>query len=377
MVQNLKRVLSITFLNFFISGGLVLIIPLLLLQRNIDLVEISIILSILPLIFLGVRIAIATLADLKGWSKLYLLINAPSSIIAIILYTLAHTTTFFLIGKIVEAIKESSYWGVIRTAIFTLKPTSKGKQSTKNIAILSLATALGSATAGIGITYLGFPTTLIILILASLLITIPASLLWKIPIHKLKCKPKDLLNPKNRNKKFWSISIIIIFYSLARYPLLYLLLPAFMAEELGYTYITIGITYMFYNFVTSTATFAGLKTSLNQKRVILQSIIALIASFLLINSKLFIILFISLALVDGLVTGFFEAIIAKATTKSLSISVDIGFLHIPMRFAEFVSILFAGYIAQNIGYQPIFILSGISYTIFSILSFYFLKSTKT
>ena len=377
MVQNLKRILSITFLNFFISGGLTLIIPILLLQRNIDLVEIGIILSILPLIFLGVRIAIAALADLKGWSKLYLLINAPSSIISTLLYTLGHTTPLFLIGKIVEAIKESSYWGIIRTAIFTLKPISKGKQSTKNVAILSLATALGSATAGIGITYLGFPTTLTTLILASLLITIPASLLWKIPTQKLKCKPKDLLNPKNRHKNFWSVSLIILFYSLARYPLLYLLLPAFMAEELGFTYITIGITYMLYNFVTSITTFAGLKTSLNLKRVILQSIIALIASILLINSQLFIILLMGLALVEGLVTGFFEAIIAKSTTKSLSISVDIGFLHIPMRSAEFVSILFAGYIAQNIGYQPIFILNGISYTTFSILSYYFLNSAKT
>jgi hypothetical protein len=37
----MKRILAITFLNFFISGGLTLAIPLALLDRNVDLVEIG------------------------------------------------------------------------------------------------------------------------------------------------------------------------------------------------------------------------------------------------------------------------------------------------------------------------------------------------
>jgi len=47
----MKRILAITFLNFFISGGLTLAIPLLLLERNVDLVEIGLVISILPLVF--------------------------------------------------------------------------------------------------------------------------------------------------------------------------------------------------------------------------------------------------------------------------------------------------------------------------------------
>jgi len=75
----LKRIFSITFLNFFVSGGLTLIIPLLLLERKIDLIEISMVVSVLPLVFFIVRVLLAVFADLKGWRRFYLLINWPAT----------------------------------------------------------------------------------------------------------------------------------------------------------------------------------------------------------------------------------------------------------------------------------------------------------
>jgi hypothetical protein len=71
--------------------------------------------------------------------------------------------------------------------------------------------------------------------------------------------------------------------------------------------------------------------------------------------------------------GFFESIIAKATKKSRCISVDIGLLHIPMRLSEFFSILYAGFLVESIGYMSVFVLSGIFFSLFSILAWYFLK----
>ena len=68
----MKRILSITFLNFFISGGLRLAIPLLLLDRNVDLVEIGVVISVLPIVFLVVRLLMALVADSKGWNRFYI-----------------------------------------------------------------------------------------------------------------------------------------------------------------------------------------------------------------------------------------------------------------------------------------------------------------
>jgi hypothetical protein len=48
-------------------------------------------------------------------------------------------------------------------------------------------------------------------------------------------------------------------------------------------------------------------------------------------------------------------------------------LHIPTRFAEFASVLSAGFIAQSFGYAPVFAASGIFFTVFSASALYILK----
>jgi predicted MFS family arabinose efflux permease len=338
------------------------------------------VISVLPLVFFIVRLFLAAFADFKGWRRLYLLINWPSTFFSTLIYAIANSTPFFLFGKMIEAVKESSYWSVNRTAIFSLSPKTKEKEATKNSAVLALATATGSAIAGIGISYFGFSFAIFLFLFASFIIGIPASLLWRIPKRESEskaCKVKDLLNPLNRGRMFWFVSLILLFFSIARYPLLYLILPVFMVQELGYGYITIGLMYMFYNLFSSAVTFAALRTSLNAKRAIFQSSLAIFATFLVSNFLgYFPLLFLVLAISEGLCMGFFESIIAKTTKKSVCISVDIGLLHIPMRISEFLSILYAGFIAESVGYMPVFVLSGIFFFIFSISSWYFLKKEK-
>ena len=237
-----------------------------------------------------------------------------------------------------------------------------------------MSIAIGSAAAGLGISIFGFSITLLGLLIAGSIIGVPAALLWK--DRKLeKDKPKSkrirkMVNPRSYGPQFWSVSAGMLFFSLAFYPLMHLLFPIFMAQELGYSYVTIGVTFMFYNLITSAIIFGALKLTLSLKRAVLQISIAVSAFILLVyfNSG-FIGLFFMLAVAEGLGMGFFETIIAKATKDKPSVSVDIGLLHIPMRFAEFGSLLYAGIIAQTIGYAPIFFSCGAFFTIFSVLAF--------
>jgi len=64
----MKRILAVTFLNYFVSGGLALLIPLLLMERDVNLAEIGVVISVLPLVFLVRRLLFAALADHIGWS---------------------------------------------------------------------------------------------------------------------------------------------------------------------------------------------------------------------------------------------------------------------------------------------------------------------
>jgi hypothetical protein len=376
----MKRVLAITFLNFFISGGITLAIPLLLLDRNVDLVEISVVISILPLVFMIARLFVALVADLKGWNRVYTLLNWPSSVLATFIYFVANSTPMFLIGKIAEAMKESSYWAVNRTTIFSLSPKREEKEATRNTAVLFLSTAIGSAAAGLSISFFGFSTTLAILIVAAGIIGVPATMLWKTRKQNFKPKSagvKNLIDLRSYGRKFWFVSITLLFFGLAYYPLLNLLIPVFMAEQLGYSYFMIGIAYLLFNIIASVIIFGTLRFSLGIKRVILQSIIAICASFFLAFSNYYFLgLFLALAVAEGLGMGFFESVIAKATKTKQSVSVDIGLLHVPYRFAEFASLLYAGFIAQTVGYFPVFASSGIFFTVFSLLAFYVLRNRQ-
>lgn len=370
----MKRIFAVTFLNHFVSGGLALIVPLLLLERGVSLAEIGLVISILPLVFLVVRLFLAAFADQIGWARFYLLLNWPGALFSTLIYSIANSTPAFLMGKVVEAVRESSYWAVNRTAIFSLSPRKKAAGATKNAAILSLSRAFGSAASGVALALIGFSLTLSLLVSASAAVVIPAAMLWRAQRMKSKMRALrtvNLLDPRGKGKTFWLISFTMLFFRLAFYPLLALLLPVFMARQLGYNYITIGVAFMFYGLLTACVTFSALRIALGIRRVVVQSVIALSVTSLLADAgSYFLALFLMLAVADGLGKGFFESIIAKATKNEQTVSVDIGLLHIPMRIAEFSSVLFAGFAVQSFGFMPIFAASGAFFTVFSVLSLY-------
>jgi hypothetical protein len=45
-----------------------------------------------------------------------------------------------------------------------------------------------------------------------------------------------------------------------------------------------------------------------------------------------------------------------------------------MRLAEFSSVIAGGFIAQSLGYAPVFIATGVFFGVYSFLSLYILKS---
>ena len=287
----MKRVIAITALNYFVGGALTLIIPLLLLERNVNVAEIGIVLSVMPLVFLTARLVFAVFADQVGWAHVFVLLNWPGTFFSTLIYFFATSVSAFSVGKIVEGLRESAYWAVNRTAIFSLSPNQKEKEATRINAVIWFSTAVGSAAAGIGTAYLGFSSTLAILIVASATMGVPAGLLWESGAVTPKAKAKAFssissLDPRGKGRTFWLVSIALLFFSLATYPLITLLLPVFMQQQLGYSYVSIGLAFLLYNLVAALVTLSTLKKRLGARRVIIQSAIGLFATFLLAEFRL-------------------------------------------------------------------------------------------
>ncbi len=374
----MRRVNAITFLNYFVSGALTLLIPLLLLSKHIGVAEIGLVLSILPLVFLVARLLFSAIADYVGWSHVFVLINWPSAFFSTLIYYFSSTWPLFAVGKLVEALRESSYWAVSRTAIYTLSPHRAGHEATKMNAIIWLGMALGGAMAGLGIDYLGFSSSLAVLALVALAIGVPAVMLWrsstKIPMPKTE-RFHNPLNPRGRSRMFWVASVAILFNSLATYPLVNLLLPVFMSEKLGYSYLVIGVLFMLYYAVSAAATWLSVERALDWRRAAALTVVSVAASVFLAGSGLiFPAALLILAFVRGYGVGFFEHTVLKVAKDSKNVSLDIGMLHVPMRLAEFSSLIAGGFLAQTFGYAPVFIAAGAFFGVHVFLALYVLKS---
>jgi MFS family permease len=367
----MRRVNAITFLNNFVAGAITLLIPLLLLAQHVDLAEIGLVLSALPLVFLVARLLFAAVADQVGWSHIFVLVNWPSTFLAPAIYYVANSLSVFFAGKVMEGFRDASYWAVNRTAIFHLSPKREGREATRTNAVIWLATAVGSAAAGLGIALAGFSWTLVVLMVASAAIGIPAGMLWK--VGKRTAKPATSfwrsMDPRGKGRAFWWASIALMFNSIATYPLLQLLLPVFMQTELGYDYITIGVLLMLYNVAASLTTFLTLRVGLSLRRAVAVSVIALVASSIVASSGLLfpVVLFV-LAFVRGFAVAYFEHLVHKVAKNSANVCVDIGWLHVPMRLAEFATVVSFGFLAQVGGYTPVFAVTGVFWAAFSLMS---------
>jgi predicted MFS family arabinose efflux permease len=244
-------------------------------------------------------------------------------------------------------------------------------------ATIYFATAIGSAAVGIGIVYAGFSATLALITVISVIMLIPALMLWKANRKDLKIKDTQRLaqSRKINSKLFWLVSLAMVCYSFATYPLIKLILPVFMSQQLGYNNAAIGIAFMFFNLILASVAFIALKRKICVKRAVLQTLIMLVATFMVISSDYyFLAFFLALALANGLAIEFYEFIIAKVTKDTSYVSLNIGILSIPTRLAEFTSVIIAGFIVQYFGYLPVFATAWIFFTAFSLTALYVFKS---
>ena len=370
----MRRVNALTFLNYFVSGALTLLIPLLLLAKHVNVAVIGLVLSILPLVFLVARLIFSSIADYVGWSHVFLLINWPSAFFSTLIYYFSATWPFFALGKLVEALRESSYWAVSRTAIYHLSPNRAGHEATKMNGVIWIGMAAGGAVAGLGIFYLGFSASLLMLTLVAFAIGVPAVMLWRSSSTKPLSKTERFLNPldpRGRSRLFWVASVALMFNSVATYPLVNLLLPVFMSQKLGYSYLAIGVLFMLYYAISAGATWLGVERSLDWKRAAALALVSVAASvFLMGKDFIFPAALLILAFVRGYGVAYFEHTVLKVAKDSKNLSLDIGMLHAPMRLAEFSSLVAGGFIAQTLGYEPVFLACGFAMGVHLFMSLY-------
>jgi MFS family permease len=360
--------------NAFFGGAFLVVIPLLLVENDVNITEIGIIFSVLPLIFTSLRINFAYVSDRIG-RKGFFVLNAASRLLTNLIYYFSSSAMFFLIGKIMEGISNASFWSVNRAELYK-NPGKRAKMSSYLLALNSIGDGTGRLLAGFLIAYITFSNTLLVLVLLAALLFIPASTFKNEKGRKKKPTTKDFLSSVKfilKERSFMRIASVFGYFAVFNALVLTFVLPIFLAEK-AVNYENIGLFLAMLSLLTGLFTIRLVNRfdKINMNSIVFKSLILLViplSIFPFVDNVYFLfLLMFMLGVGNGYVNIVWEYLTVKAVEKSNLVSFDIGMLFMPHHIVRFVALLVSGFIIQYLGYVAIFWISIVFVIIFSIKS---------
>jgi len=371
-LNQVRNVIFIQVLNSFVSGVLGIVLPLMMEERNIDIVTIGLVFAAFPLIFQLGRMVLAVISDFWG-RKLFFLLNGFLGVVSSLIYYLAHTPLEFLFGKVMEGTKDGSLWAVNR-AFLLEENESKWRILVHLRTAAYVAYAFGSLLAGFFVVWFFYERTLMFCILVGFLV-IPASLL-------LASRRKEKFNVTKalhfldfrRKGKVFKMFIILFFVMGLSFGLrsgfvfpLFLSANGFDAEAVG---VLIGLQILL----------AGLFSYLFAKRVKIGKLI--LASGVFYTVVLVLLgfsfsmcagaLVVVYGVVDGLLSIGQEGILSKITSEE-SYGSDIGLLMMGLHSGNTLSLALSGFLISLWGFMAPFLISAFVFALFYLGSYSILK----
>ncbi|MEM3618058.1 MAG: MFS transporter [Candidatus Bathyarchaeia archaeon] len=364
----MKTVLIIQFFHSFASGILGVVIPLIMKERNIDIVLIGFVFAAMPLIMQIGRMFFATLSDFLGRKPFFMangFLGAASSLI----YYFAHTPVEFLFGKVAEGTKEGAIWAVNRAYLLE-RSQGNWRLLVSLRTVVYVAFAVGGLIAGFLAALILYEGTMILCALLGVFGLLLSFTL--IDERKGNFTVKQALRFLDFRKKGRRFKIFLfLFFTLglafgfrSGYVIPYFLSTVgFSPEDVGLIFGTMILMAGLSSYIFSRCH--------NVKKLILVS--GIIYSALLIPLGFS---FPALAAVLVVVVGFSEGmnsvgqegILSKICDKE-SYGTDIGLLMMGLHMGESASLALSGILIANWGFAVSFALAATIHAVFYIGAF--------
>lgn len=346
-------------------------LPLLMLNRGIDVVSLGLIYASLPMIFQLTRLFFATLSDVKG-RKLFFVSNGILNILTLFTYYLAFSPFQFLFGKITEGTRDASLWAVNRPSILD-RVKEKRIALSRLISFNRISEAVGRLASGFLIVWLLYENLILFCISVALLI-LPISLsLKETRREKTRIALPHPLDLRKKGKIFKRFLISFFFLGLSQGFNRGYIFPLFLKQS-GIEPTTIGILLAFQILFSGIVLnlFAGksLKKILIYGGIFYSFTLFLIAFSGYMLATIFVVIFgIAIGIGDLLSEGIFSII-----TKKDSYGSDIGLLGTGFHSANTISQILSGIVITVLGFPTLFCFSSIIFIIFLSITYHNLKS---
>jgi len=356
----LKRLYTINFIDAFIVGAMTVLVPLVMLDRGIDIATIGIVFAVAPLAKAAVRLAGAGMADTLGDRVVYIS-SSLFNFLQSAAYMVSTTATGFAAGKLLDGARESFLWSAVRPSLMAAAPEKKHFAFTDLLSGRFVYNALGSLAVGALFAFGGYELPLAAMVALSAYLVFSS---WKLKdFHKSGHRMKwSDFSPLGRSGKFYEIAGAFTLGSALYSAAFYMLLPLYFSMK-GFTLGEIGMFYAGYFMIIGGALHLLSRHRIGTGKVAFGAAAIYCAGLAGVAAAphgLIPLFFLLMAFGDAGLAMLWEELNYIGGKESRKRATDLSLLVTPSFFGNIVSMGACGAAAATFGFAPIFALLALS-----------------
>jgi MFS family permease len=361
----LKRIYGLNFLDSFIVGITTVVVPLLMLERGIDIATMGVAFSLAPLFGVAVTLAAAAAADMIGERVIYSL-NALCNFAQAIVYAFARTAPFFSLGKIMDGTRSSLIFSVNRKSVMAAAPDRKHFALAGMTSGRAFYQALGSLSVGLLFAVGGFGILLSLIAAVSIFMLLISLRVKNTHTPKSRVHLKDL-SPFGKSRLFYEVASLLVLGGAVYVCMMYFLFPIFFTKA-GFSLAEIGTFYTAYFVIFGVVLNVLSHRSVGTWRAAAAGAIiytVALCGIALGSTGLLPFFFILMAFGDACLGVLWEEINYLATRGIRKKSTELALLNTPFNFASFLLIGASGFAVAAFGFLPFLALFAVCEVVFA------------
>jgi predicted MFS family arabinose efflux permease len=373
----MRRLIAINVLDAFIQGVYAWIIPVMLIERDINLTTIGIVFSAYPIVFLTSRLLFASVADSIGLKRIFQM-NALGSLTSVLLYATSLSPLSYATAKASQSIKDSSLWAVNRNATYEIASNGNPQMAAATVLFIrALAIAVGAIVSSLLVFWIGFQGVFVLLAVLATSMFVPASMLDINPQRSKLTLTGILkkLDPRSMPQRLWQISFVMSLSTIASTLITSYILPIFLRSK-GFAYWEIGVTSAMYTGIGALLIPITLRGIGSVKHTILiQSLLYLPAAIFIpiSQSSATISLIMMMALGEATSYIIWESLVRDAAQGCDNMATAIALAHFPSNLIQIPVFVSTGFLTENYSYAAPFWVAACSFLLYSAGAWHFLK----
>jgi len=369
--NGFRNAYAIQGINAFIFGVTFIVVPLLMVERGIDVQEMGLIFAALPLVSQFARLLFGCVSDYAG-RKLVFAVNALANTAFLAAYYMATGAVGFLTGKLFEGVKDMAIWSVNRPYFMDHVDDERDRERAliKFRGFNSVFEALGMMASGFLVAALAFDGTMLLLIAVSLLALPNVAMLVDRAKQKMDFGAmRRSLDLRHKGRRFTNFLAIFFLLGLSWGFLAGYIMPLFLATmgvPVQYIGLLLGVRVLFNG--VSIWVFSSMWSG--RRKILVGGLLfsIAIASLGFVGYAALPLAVVLVGMIAGIADAGYETVFILVCDRK-SLGRDMSMLMIGVNVGMTVTQALSGFVIASLGFPVMFFAAAMLFALFSVASY--------